>query len=549
MGKSLAIELERKVIIENNKLGACQILLQLIVVLAIGNTLWNSRAWRSTTTPLGSMAYWIEANDYESQVAIDKASPICTDSAEYNYDDGAYVYDNFECRELDPVERYLKTADTCYIRTLIEETFVGVLKAPAGTGTCAEACDATYSPSDCSALHPAFDGTVKPSGEKGKTNAFGDCLCECIIETDFFPLGVEGLTIALVPKASADELAIDGSRTFTDVSYTQMNTALMGTDGMPMKWFAPGETVKLPLKDLLEITGVDLDATKHSSTAKNVFPAPASEYPSARVTGMEITLSISYHNKDDRKNLHSDQYDYVAYITAKPQVKWNSQQRMDYGATPPGPDGTGLRRSHYMYNISITFLHYGSYSYTDLGAMVAMLGIIGIYLQIPNKIMGFICEYCLGNLSALYRSGIRQPISAEKVYAGMMARGIIASAVFNHLIMPKDDENGGSGFGKDSEPTITSKRLEQLILDMLKSGGRIDNMEDAAKCRSLLAIEMDGNTRRKFIDVALNSDLTTLRSVADNFDSDRTKIPIGEKLFKEQPRRKTAIAIPDFDFD
>jgi hypothetical protein len=76
---------------------------------------------------------------------------------------------------------------------------------------------------------------------------------------------------------------------------------------------------------------------------------------------------------------------------------------------------------------------------------------------------------------------------------------------------------------------------------MLKSGGRIDSPEEAAKVRSLLALEMAAqpgkmaaNTRRKFIDVALNSDLATLRSVADNFNSDRKPALCGDSEGKKK---------------
>ena len=60
--------------------------------------------------------------------------------------------------------------------------------------------------------------------------------------------------------------------------------------------------------------------------------------------------------------------------------------------------------------------------------------------------------------------------------------------------------------------------------------------EKAKKVFGLLASEMDKNsdaelTRREFIDVALNSDLSTLRSVADNFNDER-KAPLCERMFK-----------------
>jgi hypothetical protein len=568
----LAIELPRKVIIENTKLGVCQIVLQLIVAFAIGYTLIMNKAWNSSTVPLGSVAYWVESgstSSYAKQVEADTAADFCNskENAKYNYFDGDYVYKDYECRELDSIERYLKLNDNLFVRTLVQETFSGALSTPPGGGDCKTACSATFNASDCAALHPTFaTAMTAPSGESEKINPFGNCLCECTYSSDFFPKGVKGLTIAIEHKARSEYAKLDKKESVS--SQQELYSAVMNADGTVKRWFEPGAVVRLPIEELLDIVGFDLDTTLLDSTTPNVFGPPAVAYPSARVTGMEIEIDISYHNKDDTANKHyersvmesfvgSDEdkpYAFVAYIYVKGLVKWNSQQRIDFGAQPPGPDGTGLKRTHYMYNMSFRFRTRGSYSYFDYTAIVTTLGIIAIYVQLPNKFMGFVCEYCLGNLSILYKNGIRQIISAERVYAGMTARGLMYAAVFDHLLLPKTKEEGASpddfnAFGKDSEPTITSKRLEHLILDMLKSGGRIDNMEDAAKVRSLLAIEMDGNTRRKFIDVALNSDLTTLRSVADNFNSERENVPIGEKLFKQKPTRKSQIIIPGFDFD
>ena len=202
---------------------------------------------------------------------------------------------------------------------------------------------------------------------------------------------------------------------------------------------------------------------------------------------------------------------------------------------PPGPDGEGLSRSRYMYNLSFEFYTKGSYSYQDFAAIVGFSAILAVYIAIPSKFVGFLAEYCLGNLSQLYKNGIRQQISAESVYAGMTARGLMYTVLFDHLILPKDAE-GGDKFLTGEEPKIKGQRLEDLILHMFKSGGRIDTPEEAKKVFGLLASEMDKNsdaelTRREFIDCALNSDLSSLRSVADNFDDDR-KAPLCERMFK-----------------
>jgi len=592
----MGVELPRKVIINNWKLEALYYALTLLVVVFVGHSMYTSRAWRSTTIPMGSYTYWVEAyNEYEAAKASDLASPMCKtfeagepspfthwyyarkDDTTPVISHDVYEYDNFMCRELDSVERYLKTPSAAYVRTMIEEIFVGAVTTPVTT-TCTDACAATYkNVSVCEKMHPSLKGL--PTGTAEKKNNFGDCICECKSSTDFFPVGVPGLVLAISHQAKVDyaALGIEEEVTSSDKMYTglMMNVEEKTEDNDfgVKQWFLPGKTIRLPIKDLLEIAGVDLDKTvdteEEAAVKDKNFATVGAKYPSARVTGAQFKIEISYHNKNDRSNFHPDKgceessededpsCGFVAYVTVSGEQKWNSQQRMDYGSTPPGPDGAGLSRSRYMYNLSFEFFTKGSYSYQDSSMLVAALGILVIYIGMPSKLVGALAEYGLGNLSVLYKAGIRQQISAESVFAGITARGLMYSAVFDHLLLPKDAEGGnvaGFGEGESVEPTVESKQLEHLILQMLKSGGRIDSPAEAAKVRSLLAIEMGGNTRRKFIDVALNSDLATLRSVADNFNSDRKPALCGdlegkkkgccEMMFSNPVKAKKGIDVP-----
>jgi hypothetical protein len=549
----LAIELERKVLIENNKLAACQIVLQLLVVGFVGYNVFQSSMWNVRYDPVGSVSFWVTSGDtYALQVEEDKKSAICTDNAQFNYDDGyGYIYDNYECVELDSMERYKKMPEDLFIRTLIEEDFRGVFSATHEEGKdCALSCEAKYAEGDCKQLHPAFEDTARPSGESGKKNMFGDCLCECHAQTDFWPLGVEGLGVAFMHSATANIAPGESEEAHSTAEEGGIYTIVYDSAGNEVLEFAPGESVSIPVKKFLEIIDLKLDDTELEAAVPNLLAAPARKKPIARITGVEINVDISYHNPTDNGNKHKDK-GYVAYITCKGRAKWNSQQEVSYGATPPGPDQTGLTRSRYMYNLSMKFRTQGKFSRYAPEALMGVVAILVIYIKIPKMIVGAIAEYCLGNISLLYQTAIRQKVDAETVFAGVIARGLVTAAVFDHLILPKD-EGGNLVYSNDDEPTISSKRLEHLILDMLKSGGRINDMHEASKVRSMLAIEMKGNNRRKFLDVALNSDLSTLRNVADNFDSKRKSIPVGERMFKEGSKKRatvTNIVIPDFDFD
>lgn len=198
-----------------------------------------------------------------------------------------------------------------------------------------------------------------------------------------------------------------------------------------------------------------------------------------------------------------------------------------------------------MYNTSFKFEPIGSFSVYNPMNMVTVVAMMLVYLGLPGKIVGAIAENCLGNLSKVYRNGIRQEVSVESLFAGMTARAMLASVAFEELSGCKYEMAWMKKEG--AEPTVTSTRLEQAILDLFQSGGRIDNMDEAKKVQSLLAYEMGDNTRRSFLNVALNNDIATLRSVADHFDEDRKHIPLCERLFREKPPQKDEAVIMDFE--
>ena len=115
---------------------------------------------------------------------------------------------------------------------------------------------------------------------------------------------------------------------------------------------------------------------------------------------------------------------------------------------------------------------------------MAVGGLLVVYMGIPNQLMGVIAEHGLGNLSKVYKAGIRQELSVEALFAGMTARGIMASLTFQEL--------GGSEmavFQKGGEPCVTAERLDNLIMDLFqhikdsKGKIKIDRIEEARKVR------------------------------------------------------------------
>ena len=71
------------------------------------------------------------------------------------------------CRELDSVERYMKMPSSAYVRTMIEETFVGAVTTPDSGGTCTDACATAHEASaGCPGGRSAHGGQTTRIGEK-----------------------------------------------------------------------------------------------------------------------------------------------------------------------------------------------------------------------------------------------------------------------------------------------------------------------------------------------------------------------------------------------
>ena len=175
----MTLTLERTVVIENNKLGYCLNFLQLLVLVFVCYNIYSSAAFDARVVPLGTVSYWVVAKDgYTDQVAKDEASPICMNNAQFNYDDGDFDYDDYQCRELDSMERYKKLPGNLFLRTMVEERHIGVLKAKPDTGkSCSQACADLHKSgsSPCADLHPAFDA-LRHVAESGRPAAERSCV-------------------------------------------------------------------------------------------------------------------------------------------------------------------------------------------------------------------------------------------------------------------------------------------------------------------------------------------------------------------------------------
>ena len=83
------------------------------------------------------------------------------------------------------------------------------------------------------------------------------------------------------------------------------------------------------------------------------------------------------------------------------------------------------------------------------------------------------------------------------------------------------------------EPLISTERLDELLKDMLQDAGIITHDKDVQRVRSALARRMQDNSRRSFVNLALNNELAKLVQVEEYYDTERKPMSFLEHIFTE----------------
>lgn len=150
-----------------------------------------------------------------------------------------------------------------------------------------------------------------------------------------------------------------------------------------------------------------------------------------------------------------------------------------------------------------------------------LLAVIVVYLGMPLQLVGMLAQYGLGYLSVVYKEAIRSKLHFESVFAGTLARSLAMRQAYGQML------DGSKG-------PMSKQVLDGHIKEMFKCGeGQttiVDSDAEVASVRRILTkacetVMMDrvqkGVTppaydklyERDFVDVAINADISTLRTV------------------------------------
>jgi hypothetical protein len=527
--------------------------------------------WHETTVPLGRQTAWISEYDdvYDRQVLNDEMADFCSNSEKYTYcyepNCAGRIFNfgqgqqGFTCETLDFYDAFIKQESgngyLFFLHTFTKRTDTHRIAVPKNSdGSCSGSCSSAKIIEMC----PDEYGGGEYSETGKMTPARDKCLCECSIEQDVFVKGVEGLKLSMSHKTKAttirntkpyDEMYSSNTKALVDDGYGDNDgllTVLMA-NGEVVDIFAPGAVVGVPIKNLLNYAGVTLES-ESPNDAKNYATGDVTSKAIARLVGVDVTLSMKYYNSEDANfrryfpKDYADKDDYniraLCIVEVKAVPNWESRIFTDYTDRKPG--GAGTFQNRYSYNIKLTITATGSFSYINLLGVSTSIAAVLVYLGLPGALIGPFTKYALGTKSVVYKAAQQEELVIEKLFTGIIAQGLVASATYDHIV-------GATG---EEDPGLHTDQLNIALRRMFKEAGIIASDADLAVVRGALAARMQEKqrtagtkvvpgspdshkklSRKDFVDLVLDHNLVDMDLVSHYYDAEGLPKGCMERIF------------------
>mmetsp|Transcript_46439 Transcript_46439/g.121885 ORF Transcript_46439/g.121885 Transcript_46439/m.121885 type:complete len:845 (-) Transcript_46439:145-2679(-) len=247
---------------------------QLMALFLVFVQLYFNDAWGLMEVPGGAVNAWDESGKMLVTTNIPnyaETQQYCSNNS-YSYVSEAYQFDLPVCEALLAAEITHKgPSDVFFTTSYLETTTQG--------WPCA-ASDAVVRSSTC-----VQNG--------GSTFERSTQQCGCVTEKPFYPLAVEDMTMAYEHAyTTTDLIGMRGS----SANDGNLYSILIFGNGTHMR-FESGETIRLPVKDLMAAANLTLDERNYQVPADST-----GTFPPYRTTGATIGIEIEYSNIDPATN-------------------------------------------------------------------------------------------------------------------------------------------------------------------------------------------------------------------------------------------------------
>lgn len=232
-------------VIRDKKLSLSTKVLQIVVFCLLLTDLLIHELYHKTEIPSGYTSMWAESNDL---VNYHNTTHIYCDNLDYNYvyQKPDWEYTNISCVDLDYSEMHIKGENEIFFLTHFTENQINIT----------------------------------------------DSDKDIISKRNFFTTGVEGMILAF------DHFF---STSFTEggnVARRKIRTHLRDCGNNYDKYvFQPGETIKLSIKQWMDLACIDLENSNTGTIESLPDPLVKNiDYPKFRLTGIDLLVKISYYN-------------------------------------------------------------------------------------------------------------------------------------------------------------------------------------------------------------------------------------------------------------
>eukprot|EP00746_Dinoflagellata_sp_MGD_P057435 gnl/MRDRNA2_/MRDRNA2_24733_c0_seq1.p1 gnl/MRDRNA2_/MRDRNA2_24733_c0~~gnl/MRDRNA2_/MRDRNA2_24733_c0_seq1.p1 ORF type:complete len:701 (+),score=119.23 gnl/MRDRNA2_/MRDRNA2_24733_c0_seq1:110-2212(+) len=496
----LAVYFPKTVMIENSRLAVLYYIIAAGAVFLVLNSFVTSQAYLTSGNIKGQVFFWAMDWDIHDRIAatINEESAdldVCRHPQKYEFcaDPAcAWRYENLHCIDIctedqhdscvEKHERFTKTENGLFFPTYYDETAV---------------------------LHSV-------QGER------------TVIKEHIIIKGVEEMAVGFDHEYIVEtkgQLERGGSS--PSEQDTGVLTILQDDDGNLVDSWKPHEPVAIALKVLLSVAGVSLDDLNLNAGTNHKPGAGISEGVLMRISGLQLSVEMSYRNKRRHKE---DWNGPVCYIAVRATKQWTSKPKVD------ALDQYGSSRLRYYYGVQVQFSTAGSFGWVDPGyltqSILNLITQVFVMIGVAQKAVFFIAMYLLGYLSKVYGRYVYQQVCLGRECEGLAARLVSFSETFHSI--------------RDVSHGVTERRIFRRFKKIFKYHEELESKEIMRIAKvffNTMAEEVPHEVHgpiinmQEFSQACCANEALTFDLLAGIFDADR-KRSIMESCFEDDSIRR-----------
>lgn len=450
-----------------------------------------------TEKPVGRANFWATQGTLRKLQNKDNAPDYC--SVEFADDTyckadrkngyGFFCYLDYTCTTPDFSEIQVKGEEQMFYVTSYNDLEVERAKCSA---TFKDACS-NKTDAGVGGASPGQEADDRYEGDKVKSarplekewlyeETAGD-QCQCKRMQSYYAVGVEGMTInfaheyiasarlpAHMRNASLVRTEVHSEGDMPDASGRYPARSCGGKSPCVFERYS---TVSLPLADVLRLAGFD-SLEDENALLKEAGYTPFAEgmYPSLRITGVEVTLSLQWA-RNENTNLDNET---ALHVFVKGRTDWHclgSRLRYDpYSDVSTKGVITDRYHDSYPCGMRVRFQYGGEVAAFDMQLFVLNLTSSAVLLSISGTVIMLVAFNLLGYKSKLYKSSAENKSAVDSMHTRIATQALAASASFAAL--------SKSGDGK----ITTEDLIEAFLMHGAPGTGTRAALEPTTPCHT-----------------------------------------------------------------